>query len=57
MAFHPVQNTVEVKFHGDRAGDPRISTLHYRYGPIGGPRPTQAELQDLVHDCRVNVLP
>jgi len=57
QVFHPVQNTAEVKFIGDRAGDPRITTLHYRYGPIGGPRPTTEELQDLAHAVRVGVLP
>jgi hypothetical protein len=56
MPFHPVPNTVEVKIKGDHAGDPRITTLHYRYGPVGGPRPTQAELDDLLGTIIATVL-
>jgi len=56
MPFHPVPNTVEVKIKGDHAGDPRITTLHYRYGPVGGPRPTDAELNDLLASVIATVL-
>ncbi|HJY08147.1 MAG TPA: hypothetical protein VJ323_17645 [Bryobacteraceae bacterium] len=56
MPFHPVPNTVEVKIKGDHAGDPRITTLHYRYGPVGGSRPTQAELDDLLGTIIASVL-
>lgn len=56
MPFHPVANTVEVKIKGDHAGDPRISVFHYRYGPVGGPRPTAAELNDLLASIIATVL-
>lgn len=55
MAFHPVPQTVEIKFKGDRSGDPRITVFHYRYGPAGGPRPTDAELDDLLASIIANV--
>lgn len=57
MAFHPVPLTVELKLHGDHEGDPRITVLHYRYGPAGGPNPTVAELQGMIDTVKTTVLP
>lgn len=56
MAFHQVPFVVEVKLKGDHEGDPRITVIHYRYGPVGAPRPSLLELQDLCAAVIVNVL-
>ncbi len=55
MPFHPVPLTIEVRITGDHGGDPRITTIHYRY-PIGAP-PTLQLLTDVANDVATRILP
>jgi len=54
--FHPVPLTVEIKLVGNHGGDPRITTVHYRYAATGY-RPTVAQLLGLAGQWRDIVLP
>lgn len=51
--FHPVTNTVEVTLKASRAGQERRNIIHYRYQ---NPRPTSAELLNLLNDMELAVL-
>lgn len=54
MAFHPIDNTVEVVTFASRAGEERRNVFHYLYGLS---RPTAAELTNLANDVVANILP
>lgn len=53
QVFHPVANTVEVVLKASRAGVERRNVIHYRYNT---PRPTQAELFNLLNDIELSVI-
>jgi hypothetical protein len=54
--FRPVPLTVEMKLVGARGADPRITTVHYRYGATGF-RPNAGNLNFLCQAFRDIVLP
>jgi len=55
MPFHPVPFTIEVRIVGDHGGDPRITTIHYRY-PISTP-PSFQQLIDTANDVATRIVP
>lgn len=48
--FHPVTETVEVVMFASRSGQERRNVIHYKYGLLGGGRPTVTELTNLLND-------
>lgn len=54
-AFHLMLRTVEITFFASRSGEERRNVIHYRYAD-GSPRPTSAELVNLLADMELAVL-